>query len=292
MTRRTAEWLLFCVTIVASAGWLFTKNALTEFTPYTFLAIRFLLASIVLLIFCWSSLRTLDSGQVAKAIGTGAILAVSLLVWVLGIHQTASIGEGSFIVSLTVVFVPLVGRVLFGDKLEPRLLLALIPAIAGLALLALKNGLTVETPQLLFLTSTVGFAIHVSLTGRYVQKMPALPMASIQLAVVGVMAALVAMMLEGWEVNVSNSAWGWLICSAIIATSLRFALQTRALQFVDATHAGMIFILEPVWTAGLGALFLMERMTAMQMLGCVLIFMALITYRASWLFEIVAKLRK
>ena len=77
-----------------------------------------------------------------------------------------------------------------------------------------------------------------------------------------------------------------LLCSAFIATSLRFALQTKALAKLDANNAAMVFILEPVWTAILGAWFLSERMTNYQLLGCVLIFCAILVYRLPLLLKL------
>jgi len=279
------EWLLVAVTLIAATGWVFTKNALTEFPPYIFLSLRFGLAAIVLASLCGPQLIQLDRGQVKRSFGTGILLGLTLLIWVLAIKETESIGEGSFIVSLTVVFVPLISRLFFGEKLSTSLIIALLPAVAGLALLSLRFDETghiswsFESTHYLFLISTIGFAFHVLFTTRYSQAIPALPLATIQLFAIAVVATVAAVLCEEWPDSVSEVSWMWLLCSALFATSLRFALQTKSMVHLNPNHAVMIFMLEPVWTSILGASFLNESMATEQLVGCSLIFCALLIYR-------------
>jgi drug/metabolite transporter (DMT)-like permease len=283
---RKYELMLVCVTLVAAAGWVFTKSALKEFPPHTFLAIRFFLAASILAFLCGSELKKMTRIQFYRAFGTGMLLGLTLLMWVVALDQSDSIGEGAFIVSLTVVFVPLIGRLFFGDELTISLLLALVPAISGLALLSIEVtegqsfSFSFERSHVYFLLSTIGFAFHVILTNRYGQKIAAMPLATTQLAAIGLVACISAIMTESWPAEIHPVSWFWLLCSAVIATSLRFALQTKALTYLRPSNATMIFMLEPVWVAMLGALFLTERMTENQMLGCTFIFSALIVYRA------------
>lgn len=227
----------------------------------------------------------LSKRQLIKGLGTGALLGGALLLWILAVDQTDNIGEGAFIVSLAVVFVPLIARALYGTKITFILLMALIPAVLGLALLALQVSSTgslsfqFEKAHAYFLLSTIGFALHVVLTGRYAQGIPYMPLTALQLCAIGFVASLAAFATESWSSDLSAMAWIWLLLSAFIATSLRFALQTKALATLEPNHAAMVFILEPVWTAILGAWFLGERMHENQLLGCVLIFCAILVYR-------------
>lgn len=213
------------------------------------------------------------------------LLAVALLIWVLGVDQTDNIGEGAFIVSLAVVFVPLIARLFFGVKLTLNVILALIPAVSGLAMLSLNQtstgalGFDFNTIHLLFIISTIGFALHVILTGKYAQGIPYMALTTLQVGAIGIVATIAALTFEEWPETLSAISWIWLLCSAVIATSLRFALQTKALAFLDPNNAAIVFVLEPVWTAILGGIFLSETMTQFQIVGCVLIFCSLIVYR-------------
>ncbi len=274
-----AELWLLSVTLIAAAGWVISKYALREFEPFTFVALRFLLAGVTLALFCLPALREFSRRQTLRSVATGVILGLSLLLWVLALKQTRYVGVGAFIISLNVVLVPLLGRVLFGQVISPALLLALLPSVLGLALITMDNGFVLETDQWLFALSTLGFALHLIFTVRYVQQMPPLALSTVQLLTVGVIAGIAALATESWSEALSSRAWWWLIASALLATSLRFAIQNRVLQSVSASHASMIFLAEPVWTAVLSALTLDERMTGNQIMGCLCILSALLIYR-------------
>jgi len=275
------------VTVIAAAGWGFTKSALSEFPPYIFLALRFSLASIVLCSFAWAGIKNLSKVQFLRAFMTGTLLGLTMLFWVLGLDRTDSVGEGAFIVSLTVVVVPVISRLFFGDKISKGLVLALFPAVFGLMLLSLRPDeagsfyFAFDATHLFFLLSTIGFAFHVILTSRYAKSIPFMPLSAIQLAAIAVVATIAAIASEGWPNEVSGMSWFWLVCSALIATSLRFSLQNKALGHLNPSHSSMIFMLEPVWTSLLGVFLLGEIMLANQVSGCLLIFCSLLVYRLS-----------
>ena len=279
MTIRRADMILVLVTILAAAGWLFSKNALQEFPAFSFLAIRFTLAAIILAMFCLPQLRSLNVYQLLRSVVTGVVFGVALLVWIIGVQNTVSIGESSFIVSLTVVVVPVFGRFMFGQIMPLILLVAFVPALAGLVFLTADNGFVVETGQRYFLIAIIGFALHLNLSNYFVSQVPSLANTTIQLAMVGLIATVGALTRETWPTSISNMAWGWLIASALIATSFRFALQNYALKFVLPSYASMIMLLEPIWTIVLGVTFMSEELSVNKLIGCSLIFTALMVFR-------------
>jgi drug/metabolite transporter (DMT)-like permease len=279
MTIRRAEFVLVLVTLLAAAGWLFSKNALQELPAFSFLAMRFTLAAMVLAMFCLPQLRSLNVFQILRSVVTGVIFGLALLVWIIGVQNTASIGESAFIVSLTVVVVPVFGRFMFGQSMPLILLVAFIPALAGLVFLTVDNGFVIEAGQRYFLIAIIGFALHLNLSNYFVKQVPSLANTTIQLAMVGLIAAVAASTREVWPTSISNVTWGWLIASALIATSFRFALQNYALKFVLPSYASMIMLLEPVWTIVLGVIFLSEELSTNKLIGCALIFTALMVFR-------------
>lgn len=285
------EFLLILVTLIASAGWLFTKLALMDFTPYLFLSIRFLLASAVLFLLCKSDLFRLSREQTKRAFATGCLLGISMLSWILAVASAESIGQGAFIISLTIVFVPPINYLLFKELIPHTLIVALIPATIGLAMLSINfdgssTANLVSKSNMLFLLSTLGFAVHIVLTGKYAKSIATMPLTTIQLFCVGVIAAVAGLLTESIPAEIPASAWGWLLLSALIATSLRFSLQTKVLEKVSINNAAILMLLEPIWTTVLGAYFLGERMTLQQLSGCGLILFALLVYRGPVLAQL------
>jgi len=273
--------------LIAAAGWGFSKSALSEFPPYIFLALRFSIATAILVAISWPSLRGLSKTQFIRAFLTGGLLGVTMLFWILGLDNTSSVGEGAFIVSLTVVVVPIVGRLFFGEKLTVSLVLALFPAIIGLFLLSLKFtetgewGFSLESTHVFFLLSTLGFAFHVIFTSRFAQSIPTMPLSTVQLLAISLIAIIAAAITEDWPEGVSGISWFWVLCSAVIATTLRFVLQNKAFGHLKPSHASMIFMLEPVWAACIGVMLMSESMLVNQVWGCAFIFSSLFVYRIS-----------
>jgi drug/metabolite transporter (DMT)-like permease len=67
----------------------------------------------------------------------------------------------------------------------------------------------------------------------------------------------------------------------LIGTAARFLLQTYAQGLTTPSHAAVIMILEPIWTALIAAAWFNERMSELQLIGCSMIFAALIINRWS-----------
>ena len=86
-------------------------------------------------------------------------------------------------------------------------------------------------------------------------------------------------LLETWPSAISGNVIGWLLASILIATSLRFSLQTYGQGLAPVSHAALIMVLEPVWTTLAASFWFEESMAAAQMTGCGLIFSALLISR-------------
>lgn len=288
----SADLQLFAITLIAACGWLVSSYALADFRPYTFLALRFLLAAAALLPFAWSTLRGLSSVQWWRSILAGAVFAAGMLFWVLAVARSTALGVGAFIISLNAVAVPLLSWLLFGHRISRLLGVALLPAVAGLALLSPPGDAGLGTEQLLFLASMVFVALHLTLSSYFVTHVPPVPLATIQVLVAGIVAGVAALATEDWQPGLPWSAWGLLLASALVATSLRFYVQAAVMQKVAASHASMIFLAEPIWTALLAMLLMGHHMSLSQFIGCCLIFAAVLVYRSADLARLVRYVRR
>jgi drug/metabolite transporter (DMT)-like permease len=72
---------------------------------------------------------------------------------------------------------------------------------------------------------------------------------------------------------------GWFLASTLIASSLRFVLQTYGMSLTSVSHAAVIMNLEPVWTAIFAVIWFGESMRVAQIFGCFLIFVAMFMSR-------------
>lgn len=275
-----ADLVILLTTVLASTGWIFTKMA-TEggIPPLLFLGLRFSVAGLLVFLFCTKQMLSLPGKQFLLAAQTGLVQATGMAIWVIAISHSSQLSEGAFITSTLVIMVPFVGRVFFGTAINREVLLALPVACTGLALLALDSSWEFEPAQLLFLTSAVFFALHINLLSHFGRQVPAMPMTSIQLFMVGIVGLLGFALFEAMPSSINPAMWGWLIASILVATSLRYFMQTWGFKHSNPSYAAVIMILEPVWTSMMSVWLLGEVLTTRNIAGCLIILVALIITR-------------
>lgn len=274
-----ADLLLVFATLVAAAGWIFSKESLAGLPPLLFVGIRFLLAGVVLAAFSWTQLRVLDRVGWHGSLVVGALFALAMALWISGLQYATHLGEGAFISALGVVLVPVVARVFFKEH-PPRIAWVAMPlALTGFACLSLEHGFRFEPSQWFFLAAALVFAVLINLNGRVVRNVSPLALSTVQVMMVGLLMLPLSAVLETWPEAVATPVLGWVLASALIATTLRFFTQLYGQSLTTPSHAAVILMLEPMWTAMLAAWWYGERMTQLQFVGCALIFSALVLSR-------------
>lgn len=284
-----ADALLLLVTALAAGGWIFSKEALAGMPPLLFIGTRFLLAGLILLWFAWPTLTRMPLRRVRRGLLVGVLFSAAIAFWVLGLNCSDHLGESAFINSLGILLVPVVARLLFGDRPPRSTWVALPVALLGFALLSLNAGFNVEASQLLMVCAALCFALLINVNARVVRNVPALPLTTLQLISVGVVLTGLSLVVEHQPLALSPSILGWFMTSVLLASSLRFFLQIKAQSMTTPSHAAVILMLEAVWTALFAAWWFGETMTALQLLGCSLIFMALLINRWYWVRKVLLR---
>ncbi|MBV0934236.1 DMT family transporter [Marinobacterium weihaiense] len=277
-THHKADLLLLLTTLLAAAGWIFSREAVQGLAPLLFMALRFISAGLILALIGWSAMRAFTRRQWLSAGWVGLLFGIAMSFWILGLEMATHVGVGAFLTSLGVVMVPLIS-LLFGDRPGPFVFMSIPFVIAGLACLSLDSEFHLGLAEIFFLLSALFIALMFILNSRAAARLPVLPLTAVQLLVTGLVTGLCSLVLEEWTFSQPANIWGWVIASALIATSLRFLLQTRGQSLAPPSHTAIIMTLEPVWTALFAALWLGESMTALQFSGCALIFMAMLVNR-------------
>lgn len=278
LTPLQADGLLIFVTLLAACGWIFSREAVAGLLPLTFMGLRFTSAGLILGLLSRRDLLALSYLQWRAALGVGLLFSVAMVFWITGLRLTTHLGVGSFLCSLGLVMVPLVS-LLFGERQHLFAYLSLPVALAGLACLSLDAEFQLGLPEICFLISAAIFALMYVLNSRAAAHTPAMPLTAVQLTITGLVLAVAALIFEPLQLSQPPAIWGWLLASIIIATCMRFVLQTHGMGLSPPSHSAIIMNLEPVWTALLAAAWFGERMSAMQLIGCGLIFSALLVNR-------------
>ena len=278
--NRTPLLLMVLVTLLAAAGWLFSKEAIRELPPAAFIGSRFLLAALLLLPLAWLREPPPTRAQLVRAAGCGTLLGASLLLWVTAISQSDALGSGAFIMSVATLMAPLAAWAAFRAKPGRHYWLTLPIAIAGLLLLSSSTHWGVSLSLFWFLAAATTLGIQLAVHRHFAQSITPTWLTCIQLAMTGLLGTLLSLLTEQWpEAGVSHGIWGWFAASVLIATTLRYWLLTHALSKMTTAHAALMMLLEPVWTLLLSTLFYNEPLGGAKLAGAGLVLGALVLYQ-------------
>ncbi|MFM5712919.1 DMT family transporter [Aeromonas allosaccharophila] len=286
--NRTPLLLMVLVTLLAAAGWLFSKEAIRELPPAAFIGSRFLLAALLLLPLAWLREPLPTRAQLLRAAGCGTLLGASLLLWVTAISQSDALGSGAFIMSVATLMAPLAAWAAFRAKPGRHYWLTLPIAIAGLLLLSSNTHWGGDHPEqtgvslslFWFLAAATTLGIQLAVHRHFAQSIAPTWLTCIQLAMTGLLGTLLSLLTEQWpEGGVSHGIWGWFAASVLIATTLRYWLLTHALSKMTTAHAALMMLLEPVWTLILSTLCYSEPLGGAKLAGAGLVLGALVLYQ-------------
>ena len=265
-----ADLSLLLVTFVWGSTFVIVKWAIEDLPPFPFLTIRFAIAFVSLLPFLWFQRTHINLGTLLRGAGAGIFLFSGYAWQTIGLQYTTASNAG-FITGLSIVFVPALVGITTRKLPSPSLILGILCALTGLALLSLGDNLQLNNGDLMILLCAVSFALHIFLVGRYAPQTNATVLASIQILTVSILSGFFSLLLPQPTLNFSSTAWFGLLVTAVPATSLAFFVQTKMQQFTSSTHTALIFSMEPVFAALSAFLLVGELLTPKGYLGAVLV---------------------
>lgn len=275
----SAEMLLLLTTFIAGWGWVFSKESTVEMPIFGFLGYRFGLAAILVAFLGIGTFRHINSRQWRDMVIGGMLQAANIGCWMYAVNSATTLGDGAFIMSLSMLTVPLLDLVVLRRFPSKAYWYSLPIALAGLAMLTMSGHTQFSSSQMWFLIAAFMQAVYFRFNSFFTTRVPIIPLTAVQLAITGLSSLVVSYFWETWPAEISDVTWGWFIASVIVATSLRFWLQLKGQQSTSPTNAAVIMIMEPVFTLLISAYWYGEQLPAMKLVGCLLILSAQIFYR-------------
>ena len=264
------------VTAIWGSTFVVVKDAISRMPVLDFLAWRFLLAALAMLVIRPRSLRQLSPAGRRHGLLLGLALGAGYVFQTVGL-QTADASVSGFITGMFVVFTPLIGSVLERRRPDLQTWSAVALASAGLALLSLR-GFEVGTGEALTLLCALAFALHIVGLGRWSSSSDAYPLAVLQLAVVG-FGCFAAGAVDGITAPPDAAVWAAVGLTALLATAVAFVVQTWAQAHLAPTRAAVIMTMEPVF-AGLFGVLDGEAFGPRRLAGAALILTAMLAVEA------------
>jgi drug/metabolite transporter (DMT)-like permease len=269
----TAALLLLAVTAVWGSTFAMTKDVVEEVPVMDFLAVRFLLAAVVVAALFPRSLRGLSAVTLRRGVVLGLLYGVAQVAQTVGLQHTAASVSG-FVTGMYVVCTPLLAAVLLRERLSAATWAAVPLATLGLAVLSLR-GVALGFGEGITLVAAVLYAVHIVALGAWSTPQEAIRVSVVQLLVIGLLGFVVGAP-GGITLPQSTGVWLQVVYMAVFAAGLALAAQTWAQAHLPPTRAAIIMCTEPVFAALFAILIGGESMTSRLLVGGTIVLAAML----------------
>jgi drug/metabolite transporter (DMT)-like permease len=276
-TRRTT-FLAAAALLALAACWGSTffliKDLLDRVPTLDFLAVRFTIASLALLLVAPRALGRLSPAVRRHAVVLGLLYGVAQILQTAGLaHTPASIS--GFVTGLYVVCTPLLAAAILRTRIPPITWAAVLLATVGLAVLALR-GFSIGYGELITLASAVLYALHIVGLGAWSTAQDAVGMTILQIMVIAVVCTL-ATAHDGIVLPDRTSDWVSVVYMAVVVGALGLLGQTWAQAHLPPTRSAIIMSMEPVFASFFAVWLGGEDLTTRLLLGGSMVLVAMLT---------------
>ncbi len=270
------------------------KSGMDYIEPFTYNGIRTFIGGLVLIpvIYWFSKMngggdKDIDEDSSAKegyadtkiavigGICCGLALFVASSLQQFGINYTTT-GKAGFITTLYVVLVPIFS-IFLRKKVRPIVWLCVAMGAMGLYLLCMTDdSFRLQYGDALVLLCAFAFTVHILVIDYFSPKADGVKISCIQFLVAGGIGIICMFIFESPNISAIIDCAVPLLYSGVLSCGVAYTLQVVAQKNADPTAASLILSLESVFAALAGAALLGERMAGREILGCLIIFAAVI----------------
>lgn len=284
--------ILFLTAFIWGVAFVAQSKGMDYVEPFTFNCVRSVIGGLFLIpcIFVLNKLnpeRKLEYQAMSpenqragrKKLLTGGILCgivffVASNLQQFGIVYT-TVGKAGFITAMYIVIVPILG-LFFRRKCSPTVWLGVLLAVGGLYFLCITDGFAIGRGELLVFLCAVGFSVHIMVIDYYTQLVDGVKMSCIQFLVNGVLSGICMFVFENPSMGNLLAAWQPILYAGILSCGVAYTLQIVGQKGMNPTVASLILSLESVISVLAGLVLLKQKMSDREILGCVLMFAAII----------------
>lgn len=280
--------LLLMTAIIWGVAFVAQSVGMDYIGPFTFNCVRNIIGGIVL-IPCIGFLnkwkhkeRTVEKAAnkenkktlLIGGICCGIALCLATNMQQIGIQYT-TVGKAGFITALYIIIVPIIS-IFLRKKCGIQVWIGVVIALAGFYLLSVKDGFRLEAADACLLCSAVLFSIHILVIDYFSPKTDGVKMSCIQFFVCGILSGLIMFFTETPALENILAAWLPILYAGVLSCGVAYTLQIIGQKDFNPTIASLILSLESVFSALAGWVILNQALTGRELLGCILIFGAII----------------
>ena len=260
-------------------------------SPFEFQAVRTLIGAVVLVpvILVMDGLKKKNGSYVKPTkkqnkdlligglvCGACHCIAACLQQW--GLALGTPPGKSGFITAMYIIFVPIIG-LLLKHKIQAHIYGCIAFAVAGLYLLCVgTESFTVALSDAVTLTCAVAFAFHILSVDHYVEKADCVKLSCLQFVFSGLIACVMTLIFEGgFHPDLIWQVIGPILFAGVLSCGVAYTFQVIGQKFSSSsTVASLIMSFESVVATIAGAIVLHQMMSGRELIGCALMFVAII----------------
>ncbi len=283
--KMLGNFLLLLTAMIWGTAFVFQRMGMDSVEPFTFTAARMFLAALAAgaasLFFSGKGKlsdrerREKNRATLLGGLGCGVFLTAASLFQQVGMVTTTA-GKAGFITALYILLVPVLNYILFKKRSGLHVWLAIAAGLVGMYLLCMTEGFRLTRGDALVCACAVVFSGHILCADHFAPRGDPVRMSAIQFLVVSLTSLVLALIFEtpSWA-SLRAAAVPILYCG-VMSGGVGYTLQMVAQGFTDPTVASLLMSMESVFAVLGGVLLLHERMSGRELLGCVVMFTAIV----------------
>ena len=286
--------ILFLTAMIWGSSFVSAQSGIQSMPPLTFNCLRLLIAGTCLLpvIAVGRSYRHArerkaagtrtglpDIGTACRSALPGGIICGLILGAASGLQQVGllytTVGRSGFITALYIVLIPIFSLVL-GRKLGKNVWIAAAVSVCGLYFICMGDENGINKGDLFTMACAVCYAVHILAVDHFSKDKDPLIFSCIQFYAGGILMLPFPVLSGGLTAESVNAAGFCLFYSGAVGCCAGFTLQTIGQQGVRPAIASLILSLESCFAALFGFLILHQSLSPRELLGCALMFAAIV----------------
>lgn len=284
--KKTKFWItaLALVALTWGTSYAIIKDTLNVIKPFQLMTMRFGFSTILLTLVFGRHLKNLSKKDIWHSFIIGIFMFCAFLALVTGLSFTTA-SKQSFLVGAYVLIVPFLTWAVKGKEPDSYTILGVILATVGTGLLTLNNTLHINKGDLISIFCALAFACHMISIEYFNRDTDPIASTIIQFAVTACLFVVLTGIYESYSVTFTPNIVKAVVYLVVVTTVIAFAVQNVAQKYISSTSTALILTLESAFGGIFAILYLKETMTLKMVMGCIVIFIGIVTEETKWKFK-------
>lgn len=284
-TKPSGVILLLITAVIWGSSFVAQSIGMQSIDAFTFTGIRTVLGMLFLLPFTLIINRGFDFSKktLRKGLILGIVFSIAQNFQQFAFYYSTS-GKIAFVTSFYMFFVSLFSVIFLKKKIAVLTWLSILMGLVGLFFLCInpEDVTNINLGDILALICAVFYAVQIMLIDKFLEEgTSGVQLSFMEFFVAGVISVIAMFIFEQPNLTDIKTAAPSLLYSGIMSCGIAYTLQIVGQKNASPVVASLLMCLESVFAVITAAIFLHEGMLPREIIGCVVMFSAIILSQVS-----------